>query len=48
MRLPDVCAINTGYTARNRLEPASVGGVLAIQLSGFDSSGLVKPVHTKN
>lgn len=45
MRLPDVCAINTGYTARNRLEPASVGGVLAIQLSGIDSSGLVKPAN---
>jgi len=43
MRLADVCAIHTGYTARGRLEPALAGGVLAIQLRDTSPEGLVDP-----
>lgn len=45
MRLPDVCAISTGYTARGRLEPTSIGGLRAIQLGGVDVRGRVRPAH---
>jgi hypothetical protein len=31
-RLTQLCAVQTGYTARGRLQPAEQGGVLALQL----------------
>lgn len=46
MKLSSVCQVQSGYTARTRLEPASQGGVPAIQLRDlqgedeFDPSGL--------
>ncbi|UNK78057.1 hypothetical protein MNQ96_10710 [Sphingopyxis granuli] len=43
MRLPDVCTIHTGFTARGRLEPAVKGGVLAIQLRDISPDGLIDP-----
>lgn len=43
MRLADACTIHTGYTARGRLEPAAVGGVLAIQLRDISPEGIVDP-----
>jgi hypothetical protein len=43
MRLADACTINTGYTARGRLEPAAAGGVLAIQLRDISPEGIVDP-----
>lgn len=43
MRLSDTCTIHTGYTARGRLEPAAIGGVLAIQLRDISPDGLVDP-----
>ncbi|MBX9864865.1 MAG: restriction endonuclease subunit S [Hyphomicrobium sp.] len=43
MRLADACTIHTGYTARGRLEPTTVGGVLAIQLRDISPDGLVDP-----
>lgn len=43
MRLADACTIHTGYTARGRLEPAAIGGVLAIQLRDISPEGLVDP-----
>lgn len=53
MRLTDVCIIHTGYTARGRLEPTSVGGVLAIQLRDISADGGLNPerltrVHLEN
>ncbi len=43
MRLTDFCTIHTGYTARGRLDPTAVGGVLAIQLRDISPDGLVDP-----
>lgn len=43
MRLADACTIQTGYTARGRLEPAAAGGVLAIQLRDISPEGIVDP-----
>lgn len=43
MRLAHACTIQTGYTARGRLEPTAVGGVLAIQLRDISPEGLVDP-----
>ncbi len=43
MRLVDVCAIHSGYTARGRLEPAPAGGVIAIQLGDIAVNGLAAP-----
>ncbi|KPL53171.1 hypothetical protein ABB55_13910 [Prosthecomicrobium hirschii] len=43
MRLADVCAIHTGYTARGRLEPMAAGGVLAIQLRDISPEGCIDP-----
>lgn len=43
MRITDVCAIHTGYTARGRLEPSPVGGVLVIQLGDFPIVGPIDP-----
>lgn len=43
MRLPELCSVHTGYTARGRLEPTAAGGVLAIQLRDFTSEGLIDP-----
>lgn len=43
MRLADACTIHTGYTARGRLEPATAGGVLAIQLRDISPEGIVDP-----
>lgn len=43
MRLADACTIHIGYTARGRLEPTAVGGVLAIQLRDISPNGLVDP-----
>lgn len=45
MLLTNVCTIHTGYTARGRLEPAAVGGVLAIQLRDISTNGLVDPAR---
>lgn len=43
MRLADACTIQTGYTARGRLEPASAGGALVIQLRDISSDGCIDP-----
>lgn len=43
MRLPDVCTIHSGFTARGRLEPTASGGVLAIQLRDVSPDGLIDP-----
>ncbi len=43
MRLANACTIQTGYTARGKLEPATAGGVLAIQLRDISPCGLVDP-----
>lgn len=43
MRLADACTIHTGYTARGRLEPAVIGGVLAIQLRDISPEGALDP-----
>jgi len=39
--LSDVCTIQTGFTARGRLESAADGGVLALQLRDILSNGLI-------
>ena len=39
MRLRDVCVIQSGYTARGRLEPVMSGGVPAIQLGDVAVGG---------
>ena len=39
MRLPEVCDIHSGYTARNRLEPAATGGIPVIQLRDLSGHG---------
>jgi hypothetical protein len=39
MRLANLCALQMGYTARSRLEPASEGGVLALQLRDISADG---------
>lgn len=43
MRLPDVCSIQIGYTARARFEPAADGGVLAIQWRDLSGYGELNP-----
>lgn len=43
MRLGNVCTVYTGYTARGRLEPASIGGALAIQLRDVSPDGRIDP-----
>lgn len=43
MRLADACTIHTGYTARNRLEPTTAGGVPAIQLRDISPEGVIDP-----
>ncbi len=43
MRLPDLCTIQTGYTARSRLHPVSRGGVLTIQLRDVAADGEINP-----
>lgn len=43
MRLSDVCTIQTGYTARSRLDPSPRGGVLAIQLRDISPAGGIAP-----
>lgn len=43
MRLADACTIQTGYTARGRLEPTAAGGVIAIQLRDISSDGHIDP-----
>jgi hypothetical protein len=40
-RLVDVCVIQTGFTARGRLEPIEHGGVLALQLRDILPNGRV-------
>ena len=46
MRLASLCEIQTGYTARTRLEPVAHGGIPAVQLrdlggvDAFDAAGL--------
>lgn len=45
MNLPSVCSILSGYTARGRLEPATIGGVLAIQLRDLPAAGQVDVSH---
>ena len=39
MKLSSLCALQMGYTARSRLEPASEGGVLALQLRDISADG---------
>ena len=39
MQLAKLCALQMGYTARSRLEPASAGGVLALQLRDISADG---------
>lgn len=43
MRLSAACTIQTGYTARIRLEPAEAEGVLAIQLRDIARGGQIDP-----
>ena len=43
MRIADLCTIQTGYTARSRLQPVLQGGVLAIQLRDVAADGEVNP-----
>jgi len=42
MRLSEVCDIQTGYTARGRLEAVDVDGVPVISLRDFGSDGVVR------
>lgn len=42
--LADLCSVQTGYTARSRLEPA-MKGVLAIQLRDISPAGLIDSEH---
>ena len=39
----EVCTIQTGYTARGRLQPTTHGGLLAIQLGDFSQDGNIVP-----
>lgn len=39
----EVCTIQSGYTARGRLQPATPGGLLAIQLGDFSQDGHIAP-----
>lgn len=48
MKLSDVCDIQTGYTARGRLEAADVGGVPVIALRDFGSDGVVRADALQN
>lgn len=41
MRLPSVCSIDPGFSARARLEPAAAGGMAAIQLRDVAQDGSV-------
>lgn len=41
MRLRDVCEIQIGYTARERLEPSEFDGIRAIQLRDINPDGAV-------
>ena len=43
MRVADLCAIQTGYTARKRLQPVLQGGAPAIQLRDVATDGEVNP-----
>lgn len=45
MRLLDVCSIQTGYTARSRLDASADGGVPAIQLRDVSADGRIDPEH---
>lgn len=45
MKLSSLCALQMGYTARSRLEPASEGGVLALQLRDISADGDIG-IHT--
>lgn len=42
MKLAKLCTIQMGYTARSRLEPATAGGVLALQLRDFSADGEIR------
>ena len=42
-RVEEVCTIQTGYTTRGRLQPATRGGQLAIQLGDFSQDGNIVP-----
>lgn len=39
----EVCTIQSGYTVRGRLHPATRGGLLAIQLGDFSQYGHIEP-----
>lgn len=39
----EVCTIQTGYTARGRLQPATRGGLPAIQMGDFSQGGHIVP-----
>jgi len=45
MRLSDLCTIQSGYTARSRLEPIAQGGVPAIQLGDVRADSDLDPVE---
>ncbi|GAA1211107.1 restriction endonuclease subunit S [Rhodoglobus aureus] len=41
LRLKEICSVHSGYTMRSRLEPASHGGVLAIQAADLIADGTI-------
>lgn len=41
VHLKEVCSVHSGYTMRSRLEPASHGGVLAIQAADLIADGTI-------
>lgn len=43
VRIGEVCTIQTGYTARGRLQSATRGGLPAIQLGDFSQDGHIAP-----
>ena len=42
-RVGEICSVHTGYTARGRLQHATHGGLLAIQLGDFPQDGNIVP-----
>ena len=43
MRLARACTIQTGFTARGRLDPAEHGNILALQLRDVAANGTINP-----
>ena len=44
-RVGEICSVHTGYTARGRLQPATHGGLLAIQLGDFPQDSNITPAR---